>query len=148
VSTVAPHEDTAATAEPTGGQEQRRSSSARGPSPTASAAPGSDRRGAPDAKRGSDRAGRTARDGGQLVADEAAAGSARERTSSRREAEPPDTYRVRPGDSLWRIAERRLGSSATPTETAEEVTRLWELNRQRIGTGNPDLILPGQTLTM
>jgi nucleoid-associated protein YgaU len=55
---------------------------------------------------------------------------------------------VRSGDSLWRIAERRLGSSATATQIAEEVTRLWELNRQRIGTGNPDLIFSGQTLRM
>ena len=55
---------------------------------------------------------------------------------------------MRPGDSLWRIAARRLGSSATATATAQEVTRLWELNRQRIGTGNPDLIFPGQTLKM
>ena len=146
-STVAPRKD-AASAQPTGGQERHRSSSARGASPTARAVTGSDRRGAPDAKRGSDRAGRTARDGGQLVADETAAGSARERTSSRRETESPDTYQVRPGDSLWRIAERRLGSSATATQTAEEVTRLWELNRQRIGTGNPDLIFSGQTLRM
>jgi nucleoid-associated protein YgaU len=55
---------------------------------------------------------------------------------------------VRPGDSLWRIAGRHLGSDATVTATAQEVTRLWELNRQRIGTGNPDLIFPGQTLRM
>ena len=103
---------------------------------------------APDANRGSDSAGRRARDGGRLVAGATATGSAAKRRSSRRQTEPSDTYRVRPGDSLWRIAERRLGPSATATETAQEVTRLWELNRQRIGTGNPDLILPGQTLRM
>ncbi|MGH2946364.1 MAG: LysM peptidoglycan-binding domain-containing protein [Solirubrobacteraceae bacterium] len=55
---------------------------------------------------------------------------------------------MRPGDSLWRIAGRHLGPDATATATAQEVTRLWELNRQRIGTGNPDLIFPGQTLKM
>jgi nucleoid-associated protein YgaU len=53
---------------------------------------------------------------------------------------------VRPGDSLWRIAERHLGPRATTTATAQEVARLWEINQQRIGTGNPDLIFPGQTL--
>jgi nucleoid-associated protein YgaU len=58
------------------------------------------------------------------------------------------TYRVRPGDSLWRIASRHLGTDATNLETAEEVNRLWRLNEQRIGTGNPDLIFPGQTLRM
>jgi nucleoid-associated protein YgaU len=55
---------------------------------------------------------------------------------------------VQPGDSLWRIAARHLGDHPTATETAREVNRLWELNQQRIGTGNPDLIFPGQTLRM
>jgi resuscitation-promoting factor RpfA len=55
---------------------------------------------------------------------------------------------VQPGDSLWRIAARHLGSNATAAQTAQEVNRLWELNQQRIGTGNPDLIFPGQTLSM
>jgi resuscitation-promoting factor RpfA len=52
------------------------------------------------------------------------------------------------GDSLWRIAARHLGPDATTAKTAREVNRLWELNQQRIGTGNPDVIFPGQTLTM
>jgi nucleoid-associated protein YgaU len=55
---------------------------------------------------------------------------------------------VQPGDSLWRIAGRHLGADATDLETAQEVSRLWKLNEQRIGTGNPDLIFPGQTLRM
>jgi nucleoid-associated protein YgaU len=58
----------------------------------------------------------------------------------------PTSYTVRPGDSLWRIAERHLGPRAKTTATAQEVARLWEINQQRIGTGNPDLIFPGQTL--
>jgi resuscitation-promoting factor RpfA len=64
------------------------------------------------------------------------------------EIRTPSTYRVQPGDSLWRIAARHLGPDATTAKTAREVNRLWELNQQRIGTGNPDLIFPGQTLTM
>jgi nucleoid-associated protein YgaU len=96
-----------------------------------------------------DRGRRTARDGEVLVADATATRSDRTaRRAEREETEQPATYRVRPGDSLWRIAGRHLGSDATVTATAQEVTRLWELNRQRIGTGNPDLIFPGQTLRM
>jgi nucleoid-associated protein YgaU len=57
-------------------------------------------------------------------------------------------YTVRPGDSLWRIADRHLGPGATAPATAQEVTRLWEINAQRIGTGDPDLIFPGQRLRM
>jgi nucleoid-associated protein YgaU len=64
------------------------------------------------------------------------------------ERDRADTYVVRPGDSLWRIAGRHLGSHASASEIASEVSRLWELNRRRIGTGDPDLIFPGQTLRL
>jgi nucleoid-associated protein YgaU len=80
-----------------------------------------------------------------------ATGGSRPRTRARVTAagsQPAATYRVRPGDSLWRIASRHLGADATDLETAQEVSRLWKLNEQRIGTGNPDLIFPGQTLRM
>jgi nucleoid-associated protein YgaU len=62
--------------------------------------------------------------------------------------EPAASYRVRPGDSLWRIAARHLGPDATVATTAREVARLWTLNRERIGTGDPDLIYPGQLLRL
>ena len=64
------------------------------------------------------------------------------------DAQAAPTYRVQPGDSLWLIASSHLGADATDLETAQEVNRLWKLNEQRIGTGNPDLIFPGQTLWM
>jgi resuscitation-promoting factor RpfA len=64
------------------------------------------------------------------------------------DAQAAPTYRVEPGDSLWRIASRHLGADATDLETAQEVNRLWKLNEQRIATGSPDLIFPGQTLRM
>jgi len=83
-----------------------------------------------------------------LVADATASRSDRAARRAERETDESASYRVRPGDSLWRIAGRHLGPDATVTATAQEVTRLWELNRQRIGTGNPDLIFPGQTLRM
>jgi nucleoid-associated protein YgaU len=50
------------------------------------------------------------------------------------------TYVVRPGDSLWSIATRLLGPAASVAEIADEVNRLWELNQNRIGTGDPDLL--------
>jgi hypothetical protein len=50
------------------------------------------------------------------------------------------TYVVRPGDSLWSITTRLLGPGASAAEIADEVDRLWKLNNDRIGTGNPDLL--------
>jgi nucleoid-associated protein YgaU len=57
-------------------------------------------------------------------------------------------YMVRPGDSLWSIARRLLGSDASPARIAREVNRLWELNKDRIGTGDPDLLKVGTRLTL
>lgn len=66
-----------------------------------------------------------------------------------RETEPKRaTYVVQEGDCLWRIAARQLGEDANDAAIAKEVTRLWKLNAKRIGTGNPDLIFAGQTLTL
>lgn len=59
-----------------------------------------------------------------------------------------DSYTVRTGDSLWSIAKRLLDSGASTAEVAHEVHRLWQLNADRIGTGNPDLIMAGQTLRL
>ena len=55
---------------------------------------------------------------------------------------------VQPGDSLWAIAKRLLGPNASPAEIARKVNRLWELNRERIGTGRPDLLLVGTKLRL
>ena len=55
---------------------------------------------------------------------------------------------VRPGESLWSIAAARLGPGASNAEIARELARIWSLNAAAIGTGDPDLILPGQTLRL
>jgi LysM domain len=57
-------------------------------------------------------------------------------------------HTVRPGESLWSIAEGLLGSDASATRIAAEVGRLWELNRDRIPSGDPDLIAVGQELRL
>ncbi len=53
---------------------------------------------------------------------------------------------VRNGDSLWRIAERRLPPTASSGEVAALTWRLYALNRPLIGD-DPDLIYPGTTLS-
>lgn len=58
------------------------------------------------------------------------------------------TYRVRPGDSLWSIAEAQLGPRATDAQVARTVDRLWALNGERVGTGDPDLVMPGTVLRL
>jgi hypothetical protein len=64
-------------------------------------------------------------------------------------AKPGDrTHTVQAGESLWSIASDFLGSDASPARVAREVNRLWELNRDRIGTGNPDLLMVGTTLRL
>jgi hypothetical protein len=58
-----------------------------------------------------------------------------------------ETYKVQRGDSLWSIAQRRLGQ-ATTGQVAREVHRLWELNKERIATGDPDLLVVGTVLRL
>jgi nucleoid-associated protein YgaU len=57
-------------------------------------------------------------------------------------------YRVRPGDSLWSIAKRLLEPDASNGRIAQEVNRLWQLNADRIATGDPSLIHPGTVLRL
>lgn len=55
---------------------------------------------------------------------------------------------VRAGESLWSIATDLLGGRAPTARVAAEVQRLWELNRQRIGTGDPDVLLAGTLIRL
>jgi hypothetical protein len=87
---------------------------------------------------GRDRVGR----GGGHKRSEASVGAAQV-------AEAERVHVVKPGESLWAIAEKRLGPRASDAEIAREVNRLWELNATKvIKTGDPDLILPGQRLRL
>ena len=74
-----------------------------------------------------------------------------------RVASTPATGHARPGDrrhlvvageSLWSIATDLLGGEASSARIAAEVTRLWELNRARIGTGDADILPVGTRLTL
>jgi LysM domain len=58
------------------------------------------------------------------------------------------SYVVQPGDSLWSIAKRLLGGDASAGRVAREVNRLWSLNRSRIATGDPDLLMVGTRLEL
>jgi hypothetical protein len=64
-------------------------------------------------------------------------------------APEPSTKRlvVEPGESLWSISEEHIGPGATPEQTAYEVDRIFELNRERIGE-DPNLIFPGQEFVL
>ena len=68
--------------------------------------------------------------------------------SERRRAGQEGSYTVRRGDSLWAIARDRLGDGASNAQISREVQRLWNMNHARIGTGDPNLIFPGQQLRM
>lgn len=69
-----------------------------------------------------------------------------DRTAS---AKPGDRFHVvLPGESLWSIARALLGSDASTASVAREVNRLWELNKTRIATGDPDLLRIGTRLSL
>lgn len=59
-----------------------------------------------------------------------------------------DSYVVRPGDCLWHIAAALLPAGADTEAIEGEVRRLWVLNEDRIGTGDPSLIYAGTTLRL
>lgn len=59
-----------------------------------------------------------------------------------------DSYVVQPGDCLWHIAADLLPGSASTGAIAHEVERLWRLNSNRIGTGDPNLIYAGTVLRL
>ena len=73
----------------------------------------------------------------------------RESARHRRATRPGDrVHVVARGESLWSIAADLLGEDASVARTAREVSRLWELNRAGIRTGDPDLLMPGTRLVL
>ena len=56
-------------------------------------------------------------------------------------------HRVRPDDSLWRIAGLIAGPGASDREIAELTREIFGINQREIGD-DPDLIYPGQTLAL
>lgn len=60
--------------------------------------------------------------------------------------------RVRPGDNMWLLAERRLreirGRAVTDADIAPYWLAVIAANHSRIRSGDPDLIFPGEVLLM
>jgi hypothetical protein len=55
---------------------------------------------------------------------------------------------VQAGESLWSIAADLLGPGASTAAVARGVHRLWELNKGRIGTSDPNLLPTGVKLRL
>jgi LysM domain len=70
------------------------------------------------------------------------------RSKASRAAPGDRVHVVQAGESLWSIAADRLGERATVARIAREVNRLWELNDDRIASGNPDLLFAGTRLRL
>jgi nucleoid-associated protein YgaU len=55
---------------------------------------------------------------------------------------------VHSGDSLWSIASRIVGPNASDEQIHAKLVEIWNMNVKRIGTGDPNLIFPGQHLAL
>ena len=62
-------------------------------------------------------------------------------------SEPTAHLVVMPGDSLWSISQAQVHPDASPRQVMNEVERIYEINRDRIGD-DPNYILPGQELLL
>jgi nucleoid-associated protein YgaU len=57
------------------------------------------------------------------------------------------TYRVRSGDSLWRVAQRQLGRTADVTSIARMTRTIYAANKATIGS-DPSRVTVGMSLTL
>lgn len=59
---------------------------------------------------------------------------------------------VKPGDHLWKISQSHLEASLERPAQPGEVVPYWlaviETNRGRLASGDPDLIYPGEVITL
>jgi Domain of unknown function (DUF4397) len=55
---------------------------------------------------------------------------------------------VHSGESLWTISADHLGKGASNAQIANEVLRVWNLNKANVVSGDPNLILPGLRLRL
>jgi nucleoid-associated protein YgaU len=62
------------------------------------------------------------------------------------------TVIVEKGDHLWKISARHLEGRLARLPTAAEITPYWQdvvdANRDRLRSGDPDLIYPGETVML
>jgi len=70
------------------------------------------------------------------------------RTVAEQTSEKPSTYTVRSGDSLWSITEDELAKGASDAQVAAGVREVWSKNEERVASGDPDEILPGERLEL
>ena len=67
-------------------------------------------------------------------------------------AGPATTAVVEKGDHLWSISAAHLADRLTRAPNAAEVTPYWreviEVNKDRLRSGDPDLIFPGETVVL
>jgi hypothetical protein len=66
-------------------------------------------------------------------------------TPAERPVAGPDALVVQPGDSLWAIAARHLGPTASEAQVAQAWPQWWHANRAVVGD-DPNLIHPGSHL--
>lgn len=69
-------------------------------------------------------------------------------TAPNRDLAGKRVYIVQPGDCLSYIAAALLPAGADTAQIEAEVERLWKLNADRIGTGDPNLIYAGTELLL
>lgn len=55
---------------------------------------------------------------------------------------------VRPGDHLWKISARHLGEHSPDSQVAPYWRRVVAVNTPNLRSGDPDLIYPGETISL
>ena len=67
-------------------------------------------------------------------------------------ASPGDSVVVEPGDHLWKISASHLEAVLERPAEVEEIDPYWrvvmETNRDLLNSGDPDLIYPGEVITL